>query len=76
MEMVDALRQHGASPKEDIEALGRRLVFNILISNTDDHLRNHGFLYGGQGGMASVAGIRSESDANRSQAACFVGNDH
>ena len=27
-----------------------RLVFNILISNTDDHLRNHGFLYEGQGG--------------------------
>jgi serine/threonine-protein kinase HipA len=48
--MVDALRQHGASPKEDIEALWRRLVFNILISNTDDHLRNHGFLYEGQAG--------------------------
>ena len=50
LEMVDALRQHGASPKEDIEALWRRLVFNILISNTDDHLRNHGFLYEGQSG--------------------------
>jgi serine/threonine-protein kinase HipA len=50
LEMVDALRQHGASPKEDIEALWRRLVFNILISNTDDHLRNHGFLYEGQAG--------------------------
>lgn len=50
LEMVDALRQHGASPKEDIEALWRRIVFNILISNTDDHLRNHGFLYEGQAG--------------------------
>jgi serine/threonine-protein kinase HipA len=50
LEMVDALRQNGASPKEDIEALWRRLVFNILISNTDDHLRNHGFLYEGQTG--------------------------
>lgn len=30
--------------------LWRRLVFNILISNTDDHLRNHGFLYEGQDG--------------------------
>src|SRR5438105_15746171 len=48
--MVDALRQHGATPKADIEALWRRLVFNILISNTDDHLRNHGFLYMGAGG--------------------------
>ena len=50
MEIVDALRQHGASPKEDIQALWRRMVLNILISNTDDHLRNHGFLYEGTAG--------------------------
>src|SRR5207253_249382 len=50
MEIVDALRQHGAAPKEDMEELWRRLVFNILISNTDDHLRNHGFLYAGHAG--------------------------
>lgn len=50
LEIVDALRQHGAASKADIEALWRRLVFNILISNTDDHLRNHGFLYQGQKG--------------------------
>jgi serine/threonine-protein kinase HipA len=50
LEMVDALRQHGAAPKADMEALWRRVVFNILISNSDDHLRNHGFLYTGQDG--------------------------
>jgi serine/threonine-protein kinase HipA len=50
LEIVDALRQHGAAPKEDMEQLWLRLVFNILISNTDDHLRNHGFLYAGQAG--------------------------
>lgn len=50
LEIVDALRQHGAAPKEDIKALWNRMVFNILISNTDDHLRNHGFLYQGTGG--------------------------
>ncbi len=50
LEIVDALRQHGAAPKADMEVLWRRLVFNILISNTDDHLRNHGFLYAGQEG--------------------------
>lgn len=50
LEIVDALRQHGAAPKEDMRALWRRLVFNILISNTDDHLRNHGFLYEGPDG--------------------------
>jgi serine/threonine-protein kinase HipA len=50
LEIVDALRQHGATPRADIEALWRRIVFNILISNTDDHLRNHGFLYHGSDG--------------------------
>jgi serine/threonine-protein kinase HipA len=50
LEIVDALRQHGAAPQGDMEALWRRLVFSILISNTDDHLRNHGFLYQGQEG--------------------------
>jgi serine/threonine-protein kinase HipA len=56
LEIVDALRQHGAAPKADMEALWRRIVFNILISNTDDHLRNHGFLYdGGDGWRLSPA---------------------
>src|SRR5579862_479340 len=49
-EFVDALRQHGASPQEDMHALWRRIVFSILISNTDDHLRNHGFLWQGPAG--------------------------
>ena len=50
MEIVDALRQHGAAAKEDMHALWRRVVFNVLISNTDDHLRNHGFFYAGANG--------------------------
>ncbi len=50
LEFVDALRQYGANAKQDMHALWRRIVFNILISNTDDHLRNHGFLYAGPDG--------------------------
>jgi serine/threonine-protein kinase HipA len=50
MELADALRRYGAAPKDDLGALWRRIVFNILISNTDDHLRNHGFLYAGADG--------------------------
>lgn len=50
LEIVDALRRHGARPKADIQQLWRRIVFTILISNTDDHLRNHGFLYAGSDG--------------------------
>jgi serine/threonine-protein kinase HipA len=45
MEFVDVLRQYGAAPQEDMRMLWRRIVFGILISNTDDHLRNHGFIY-------------------------------
>lgn len=50
LELVDALRQYGAAPKSDMQALWRRIVFNVLVSNTDDHLRNHGFLYAGPAG--------------------------
>ena len=50
LEFVDVIRRHGASPKGDMRALWRRIVFSVLISNTDDHLRNHGFLYEGPDG--------------------------
>ncbi|MGH9335709.1 MAG: type II toxin-antitoxin system HipA family toxin, partial [Vicinamibacteria bacterium] len=50
LEIVDAIRKHGAAPAADITMLWRRIVFNVLISNTDDHLRNHGFLYRGATG--------------------------
>ena len=44
IELAEALRREGSSPALDLTELWRRLVFNVLISNTDDHLRNHGFL--------------------------------
>lgn len=50
MEIADALRQHGAERIADTQELWRRILFSILISNTDDHLRNHGFLYTGPSG--------------------------
>ena len=43
-EMVDVLTQYGAQARTDAQALYRRVVFNVMISNVDDHLRNHGFL--------------------------------
>lgn len=50
LEIADALRRYGAKPEEDLAELWRRIVFNILIANTDDHLRNHGMLYDPAGG--------------------------
>ena len=38
------LMQHGAKPDTDIPELWRRMVFSLLVSNADDHLRNHGFI--------------------------------
>ena len=52
LELADTLRQHGAQPGEDMRALWRRIVFTVLISNVDDHMRNHGFLFTGSEGWA------------------------
>jgi len=51
-EIVDSLVQHGAQAKTDARALYRRVVFNVLISNVDDHLLNHGFLWLGKNGWS------------------------
>lgn len=48
-EIVDALRIHGADAQTDIEELWRRMAFSVLITNVDDHLRNHGFLHASRG---------------------------
>jgi serine/threonine-protein kinase HipA len=50
LEIAYAITEHGSYPKQDLEELYRRMIFNILISNTDDHLRNHGFLYENKNG--------------------------
>ena len=50
LDIADAIRQYGSNTKEDLIELWKRMVFSILISNTDDHLRNHGFLYTGANG--------------------------
>ena len=49
-EIAEAIRRYGAAPAADLEELWRRIVFTVLISNHDDHLRNHGFLRPGDGG--------------------------
>jgi serine/threonine-protein kinase HipA len=44
-EIADAIRSYGHAPIPDLQQLWRRLVFNLLITNVDDHLQNHGFLH-------------------------------
>jgi len=42
--LADGIRQYGDDVQKDLRELWRRLVFSLLASNYDDHLRNHGFL--------------------------------
>lgn len=53
LDLVSFIKAHGNAPKNDLEELFRRVVFSIAISNTDDHLRNHGFLLGKDGWQLS-----------------------
>jgi len=43
------MRAHGADPASDFRELYKRVIFTILVSNKDDHLKNHGFLDDGRG---------------------------
>jgi len=45
--IADAIRQISKDAVADLRELWLRLVFTILVSNTDDHLKNHGFIYVG-----------------------------
>ncbi len=44
LDIAAFIRAYGASPKKDLVELWKRIVFNMAVSNTDDHLRNHGFV--------------------------------
>ena len=55
LELVEFIIQNGANVKEDLTELFRRIIFSIAVSNTDDHLRNHGFLLTKQGWRLSPA---------------------
>ncbi|MCY4562389.1 MAG: HipA domain-containing protein [Flavobacteriaceae bacterium] len=55
LELVDFIQNNGANVDRDLEQLWRRIVFSICVSNTDDHLRNHGFLLTDEGWVLSPA---------------------
>ena len=55
LEIAEFISNYGVNVEENLHQLWRRIVFNISISNTDDHLRNHGFLYTKSGWTLSPA---------------------
>ncbi len=50
LELAEFIMRHGSAPEADLVELWRRIVFNICVSNTDDHLRNHGFMLAARDG--------------------------
>ena len=55
LDIVEFIQFSGTHVDEDLKQLWRRIVFNILISNTDDHFRNHGFILTDEGWRLSPA---------------------
>jgi serine/threonine-protein kinase HipA len=55
LELVNFIKSECADIKTNLEELFRRVLFSVCVSNTDDHLRNHGFIYDGAGWMLSPA---------------------
>ncbi len=55
LELIDLLQTQGSDTRADSIELFRRVVFSILVHNTDDHLRNHGFIIGERGLSLSPA---------------------
>jgi serine/threonine-protein kinase HipA len=55
LEIAEVIERHSSRPAADLRELYRRIVFSILTSNTDDHLRNHGFLRHRRGWVLSPA---------------------
>ncbi|MDL2406792.1 type II toxin-antitoxin system HipA family toxin [Rhizobium calliandrae] len=65
-EIVDFMRSYSSDPMADFRELYRRLIFTILVSNKDDHLKNHGFLYvgAGQWRLSPVFDVNPAPDRN------------
>ncbi len=55
LDIAEFIQFNETNNVKEIYQLWRRMVFNIAISNTDDHLRNHGFILGKQGWYLSPA---------------------
>ena len=73
LDIADAIRQYGSNTKEDLIELWKRMIFSILISNTDDHLRNHGFLYiGAQGWKLSPLYDVNPSSDNKNVLSTYI----
>lgn len=49
LDIASFIKAHGANPKADLLELWKRIVFNMAVTNADDHLRNHAFIFSKNG---------------------------
>jgi serine/threonine-protein kinase HipA len=73
IELAEAISDHGSSVRRDLEELWRRIAFSIAIHNTDDHMRNHGFLWAGSGWELSPAFDMNPNPIAASSRSTFIG---
>ena len=66
LEIAELIAANSAEPTEDLRELWRRMAFSELIHNTDDHLRNHGFLRTSKGWR-----LAPMTDLRRSSGVCY-----
>ena len=74
LEIAEAIEERSARAGRDLAELWRRLLFNVLISNTDDHLRNHGFLHAGgtSWSLAPAFDLNPQPDPGPTQLSTFI----
>ena len=70
LELAEFITQHGTQGaiKDDLEQIFRRVIFNVLVGNTDDHLRNHGFIRETTGWRVAPAYDLNPNPAKRTHA--------
>lgn len=64
LELAEFIIKQGAQPQQDLEQLWRRIIFYVCVSNTDDHLRNHGFIFSPPHGWILSPAFDVNPDAN------------
>lgn len=76
LEIADFIIKYGARVNEDLRELWKRIVFSICVSNTDDHLKNHGFILSEKGWMISPAFDINPNETGTGLSLNISGNDN
>jgi serine/threonine-protein kinase HipA len=73
-DIIRGIRNVSEQPKADLEELFRRIVFSVAVNNTDDHLRNHGFLHGKAGWhLSPIFDVNPNPEKNVARATSIFG---